>query len=368
MSKVRELHDKAMELAQLALVARYSGELERATTLARQAYEFESQAAELIPYGEASEPTRSILYRSAASLAYQCHELGLAQQLIAKGLSGYPPPAIEQELKNLLTQISFERHLQNQDLALSQSDVQLSMYGKAVGAGIVLYSEFTKRVNNFFSLAGKTVQRKLGRDFQSAGQVARMYKSFVPALAAPALGSFIVILKLAQPQDPRQLTFLVDMEQLIDEIMTGIELVNNSDDEGLRKLIRDETYYYHFVSLTREMAPDGDRINSVGFTTKSRAINLTRFYNDIPLIAQPKDLPNQELPIATIAGKLDYAIARKKSTIGITTEENQHYSVSVHEGLEDLVRSYFGQWVEIVGPSKGTLVYLRDIRLLDRDE
>lgn len=119
MSKVRELHDKAMELAQRALVARYSGELALAITLAHQAYEFEAQAAELVPYSETSEPTRSILYRSAASLAYQCQEFRVAQQLVAKGLSGYPPSDIEQELKNLLMQVSFEQYLQNQDLTLS---------------------------------------------------------------------------------------------------------------------------------------------------------------------------------------------------------------------------------------------------------
>jgi hypothetical protein len=105
MSNVRELHDKAMQLAQLALIARHDQEWEEAKSLARQSYEYEAQAAELIPKDKSSEPTRSILYRSAASLAYQCEEFGIAQRLIAKGLSGYPPPQIEQELKELDEQV-----------------------------------------------------------------------------------------------------------------------------------------------------------------------------------------------------------------------------------------------------------------------
>jgi hypothetical protein len=369
MSKVRDLHNKAMELAQLALVARHSNEPERANVLARQAYELESQAAELVPYGESSEPTRSILYRSAASLAYQCKELADAQRLIAKGLSGYPPSDVENELKNLLMQVNFEKNLQSQDLALSQSDVQLSMRGNAVGLGVIPYKEFTRRVDNFFSLTTKTIQRRLGREFQSSGQAAKMYRPFVPTLGAPTSGSFIITLKLVHPEETQQLSFLIDIEQLIDEVITGIDLVNKSDDRALRGLIKDETYYYHFVSLTREMAPDGDRVSSVGFTTKSRAINLTRYHNDIPLIAQPQvQLDKEKLEVTTVIGKLDYAVAREKGVIGLTTEENRHFTISVHEGLEDLVRSYFGQWVEVVGPHKGTSIYLRDIHPVDLDE
>src|SRR3712207_2893391 len=96
-TSVRSLHDEAMELSQQALVARNAGDVRRAEELARQACALEAQAAELVPEGKGSEPTRSILYRSAASLAYQCKEYRMAQQLVAKGLAGYPPPRIEQE-------------------------------------------------------------------------------------------------------------------------------------------------------------------------------------------------------------------------------------------------------------------------------
>lgn len=104
--RVRKLHDEAMRLAQLAKMAHDRGESRRAEDLAYQAYEYEMQAASLIPNAQSSEPTRSILYRSAASLAYQCKEFRSAQQLIAEGLSGYPPPQIERELKELNEQVN----------------------------------------------------------------------------------------------------------------------------------------------------------------------------------------------------------------------------------------------------------------------
>ena len=127
MNSVRELHNKAMELAQLAMVARHNLEWKKAESLAKRAYKYEAQAAELIPEDLESEPTRSILYRSSASLAYQCKEFEIAQRLIAKGLSGYPPPQVEQELKDIYEQINFERHLQVRVLTLENEEFQLSM-------------------------------------------------------------------------------------------------------------------------------------------------------------------------------------------------------------------------------------------------
>ncbi|MGQ0604502.1 MAG: helicase-related protein [Anaerolineales bacterium] len=101
MSKVRELHGEAMRLAQLAMVARHGQEMDRAEQLARQALDLESQAANLIPRDAASEPTRSILYRSAASLAYQCRNYPAALGLIENGLAGFPPARIKDELREL---------------------------------------------------------------------------------------------------------------------------------------------------------------------------------------------------------------------------------------------------------------------------
>lgn len=105
MSGVRELHDKAMRLAQLAMVARHKRKWDEAEALAREACEYESQAADLVPHEEASEPTRSILYRSAAWLAYDAKEFQKTRCLIATGLAGHPSPRIETELTDLLAKI-----------------------------------------------------------------------------------------------------------------------------------------------------------------------------------------------------------------------------------------------------------------------
>ena len=105
MKSVKELHKKAMDLAEFAFVAKLRGDSVKAEGLLRQAFEYESQAARLVPDEPSSEPTRSILYSSAATLALDCHELCEAEELIAEGIAGNPAPEIEQELRDLYKQV-----------------------------------------------------------------------------------------------------------------------------------------------------------------------------------------------------------------------------------------------------------------------
>lgn len=94
-----------MDLADQAFLAKRRGNLEWSVDLAYRALELESAAAEMVRHDVAAEPTRSILYRSAASLAIECGETETALRLIATGLSGDPPPEIADELRDLLQQV-----------------------------------------------------------------------------------------------------------------------------------------------------------------------------------------------------------------------------------------------------------------------
>jgi len=88
-----------MSLLDEANVARMRGDNEQSRTLWRQAFETEREAAELLTEAHEHEPTRSILFRSAATLALDCGEPSEAERLAAIGLSGNPPEAIAQELR-----------------------------------------------------------------------------------------------------------------------------------------------------------------------------------------------------------------------------------------------------------------------------
>lgn len=124
MNQIQTLHQQAMDLAEAAAVARLRGAIEQATQLTRQAFEQETQAANLIASVLDAEPTRSVLHRSAASLAIECGELRAAERLIATALSGNPPPEIAEELKDLFIQINLSQYLKRQGIDININELQ----------------------------------------------------------------------------------------------------------------------------------------------------------------------------------------------------------------------------------------------------
>lgn len=124
MSEVQAFHQRAMDLAEAAAVARLRGMSEQAVQLTRQAFEQEIQAAALIANSLDAEPTRSVLHRSAASLAIECGELRTAEKLIAIALSGNPPLEIAEELKDLFIQINLNQYLKRQGIPMDIDELR----------------------------------------------------------------------------------------------------------------------------------------------------------------------------------------------------------------------------------------------------
>ncbi|AKG20389.1 hypothetical protein [Calothrix sp. 336/3] len=124
MSQIQEKHTTAMDLAEAAIVAKLRGDLEQASLLTRQAFENELAAAELIVNQLDAEPTRSILHRSAATLAIDCGELKIAERLIATALSGNPPEEIASQLKDLFIQINLHPYLQRRGINIDDEQIR----------------------------------------------------------------------------------------------------------------------------------------------------------------------------------------------------------------------------------------------------
>ena len=122
MSRIEQLHHQAMDWAEEAFVAKRNGRQEEAVALFKQALALETEAAATFLPEQVSEPTRSILYRSAASLAYHAQEYTRAQQLIMQALQGYPPPEIAAELEGLQDDIHHRQPVQRVTGVLKVAD------------------------------------------------------------------------------------------------------------------------------------------------------------------------------------------------------------------------------------------------------
>ncbi|MEH2145748.1 hypothetical protein [Nostoc sp.] len=127
MSQIQELHQQAMDLAEMAQVAKLRGDFTSASQLSREASEKERLAAELIAGNLEAEPTRSVLHRSAATLAIECSEIHTAERLIAIALLGNPPTDIAEELKDLFVQINIDKYFARRGLAFDKAKLQSFM-------------------------------------------------------------------------------------------------------------------------------------------------------------------------------------------------------------------------------------------------
>ena len=103
---VRDFHNKAMEFAELAFVARIQGQRAQAHEFFVQALEYELAAIAQLEVEGRIEPTNSVLYRSAATLALDCNQPQKAKEIATQALNQNPHPEIAEELHELLHRIS----------------------------------------------------------------------------------------------------------------------------------------------------------------------------------------------------------------------------------------------------------------------
>jgi hypothetical protein len=95
-----------MESFEASLVARQAGDEALVLKLLAEALRFESAAADNVADDTSLEPTRSVLHRSAASIALQLFDTKTAKRYVDEGLQGKPPEEIREELRTLSEQIT----------------------------------------------------------------------------------------------------------------------------------------------------------------------------------------------------------------------------------------------------------------------
>jgi len=370
MNEIMNLHKQAMDFAELAFLEHVRGNYPEAIRLFKEAYDLEKIAAEATPDDITAEPSRSILFRSAASLALNAKIYREAERMIALGLAGQPPAEIAQELRDLYEQVNFERHLELRGVALAPDEVQMSLGGPGIGFGMVQSDQFLKRIEIFELLAFRTAERKMGRVFREKGPVKKEIRSqFEAYLSIPRAASFAITIKMARPIGQAFLPGVDLSETVIDEIVDGIEYIANERIEALEQRIGDEAYFRNFMALTKDFAPDGEKIRVVGLSVVRRSgerrVALTRPREKIvPIKPEMPEGATLGAERVSVTGELSYADA-KQQKIKITDQVTQiRYNVIVPKGLmADVVKPYWEDVVTVTGHlKKGTLSLIDIVR------
>lgn len=374
MNEVRKLHDEAMRLAELAAVAKkVEGNLEQANSLLRQAYENEVKAAKLLIDMSSPEPTRSVLFRSAASLAIDCNEFVEAEKLVAIGLSGSPPPDIAEELRDLFERVNFHRHLDLHGVVLEDEELQMSITGRSVSKGIAPSEQLVMRISDARRLIFRTIERLLGSPYREGGAVGGEVRKYDLFISVPRAASFAVTLKVSRPKPlpgfEKELKF-IHSSQIIDEMMFCLDSFNKSEGEELRKRIQGESYYRNFVGIAKNLAPDGTEVKQVGFTSLRRGqeatVSLTKPRDQIRLALKRKEELEAKAKgaLVTKTGRLLYADATHsvKQSIRLIDDEGKSHNVIVPEGMmSDIVKPLWEERVQVSGFYRGRSIRLEDI-------
>jgi hypothetical protein len=367
-----------MDLADEAFRLQRIGQSQQAQTLFKEALDLEREAALLLPATQESEPSRAILFRSAAALAYNAEDYEAAERLVAYGLTGFPPSEIKEELKNLYEDINFKRHLQVSGIVLSENQWLMSIYGNVTSFGGTLVEPLLTRVDRITALFYRTVERMLGVDYRVTGssrkEIKDAYGLYVNTFA-PA--SFAVSFQIGAPDPQMQLwehepVRPLEADSVIDELMQCLELWESGKSDELKEQIDNKVYYENFIGIVKQIAPDGDDVKIVGFKSvrhgRERPLILRRTRAKIRPSVQLTDAQPSiqgETEKATFTGILKYASSPQTKPFGsvhVFDAEGVMHPIRVPISLmKDVVRPYYEERVIVAAEKRGDNYYLEDI-------
>lgn len=356
-------HSLAMDQADLAMFAKRKGDKEGFLLFSKKAFELESQAALSLLNHFENEPTRSVLFRSAASLAVDCEEMEAAEKLICSALMGRPPLEIAEELRDLLEQVHFKRHLALRGVRLNTNEIQMSIAGEGVGFGIAPTDVFMDKIEKTETLLYRTAERKKNRPFRDGGRRNKNLQDSVELfMTVPRAASFAVTFRVGNND---QLNLLGDTfeEEVIDELLGCLNLFVSGKEEELKKRIPEPDYYKNFVSLADAISPDGDGVNLVGFTSQrgDKLIEVA-MKNENKISKPPKVRVFEEVREAIsledpleIIGILRYADSvSQKDKIQIIDEVKTKHTLIVPAGMmSDIVKPLWDSKVIATATLKG---------------
>ena len=341
MTTSNDIHNEAMDYAEYALSAKRRGDTVEAAQLFAKSLELERKAIDLLT--ERVEPEYSILHRSAATLALDCGEFRLAEQIASKALAGDPPEHVVWQLRSVTEQVTQHDHLRLNGLALAEDELQMSLAGSMIGPGLASLDDFIPRADGMRKLMRRVSQHRNGQAHTENGS-ADVHRLRAPDVLISPLraGSVAVTLKIGSPVEP-EFPEIIGSPDLVDETLDVIELIASSDSAGLASKCPDEAYRRNFVQLVRNIAPDGDRVTQVGFTAVSSGKERT-----LPLTTTRAELSRHSRTAAPDAR--EEAITGRLLAADGTSQRNQSIQVVQPDGTKRRIKVPAGMMDDIVRP------------------
>jgi hypothetical protein len=304
-------------------------------------------------------------------LAFQCGLYDESEKLIYRALAGEPSASIAVELRLLLEDVSFRRHLAVRGVQLSNVDVQVVIEGNGIGYGIAPTAEVISRVTGTNLLLFRTAERLAKRDYREAGpptnEIRDVAESF---MTMPRAASYAFSIRVGRTT---QMSFDDPSELLLNELLDCLVMIEDGNEANLKDRIQDAAYYNNFVALAKGILPDGDRVKTVGFTVqrdgRTREVALRHTAAEIrggftPLLSpDTKRVAIGKEKTVEVSGQLKLADSTHESNKIRLVSEHKSVTVLVPEGMmTDIVKPLWNEWVIIQGLKMGRSISLSTIR------
>lgn len=347
-----DLHEKAMALYDAALTARRSGDEAGFRLKVKDALEAESKAAKLFAQAHGLEPSRSVLYRSAATIAMAGCEFDKAIELAAAGLAAASVPSeIKAELVAVIKDANYRLHvLESDGITIGDESITMSLEGEAVGNGMVRHEVFKAKINSLVNIITRTIDRIQGVPFGKA----RTELSAPLYVSPPLPGSFAIDVRLGDQRQPdlEGVPDKIDVDAILEEVVESFLEFRDGDLDALRQRIPDEEYFSNFVGNGRSLQPDGAKITSVELVGNlHKGIKRVRLTMPKPKPVRPKKEQEKRPESVTLIGVLRVAEKRDegKEHVEVIDDAGQWHLVHVPSALmADVVRPLWDMRVSIV--------------------
>lgn len=354
----RTLHNEAMNEAQWGEIAKMNGDKESSLKHFRIAFEKEYFVLQTAIQNQYPETNLGIIIKSCAALAQAIGDYLKAEQLICLGLSGNIPDMLREELRNMYEDVTFYRHMELKGVDLQPSEIQICMAGNDIAFGMGSTDSVISRIDTFKTLSIRTAERCSSIPFRKSGKpnskIVNMYQSY---LSVPRAASLSFTIRFATPGTYDMGRDFIPSVNIIEDITKNISYIQNNEYEKLQSCIPDNTYRNNFVSLVKELAPDGENIKLFGITSLDSEGNilmtpLRKTRDEISLNSLEFDNINNhdgnseaDKEILTIKGILKAASGFKSEVSVKNFDSDGTEKIKVPEGLADIVKKYFEEEV-----------------------
>lgn len=272
--KSLEAFDEAFLLGRLINRDYQPNENDKIAKLEIKAFRLECKAAKkLLRFREAEvEPSRSILFRSAATLAFRLNLFRDAEVLCAHGIATkFAPISILNELRELMDSVRFHMEMEKIDQFIQPGTLNIHLRGSVVGHKIIKVSESTKRIEATRKIMTRNIERNRGQEFRVEGSpessISREMETYS---VVPENGDSFISLMFGSisPQGTLFPTGMAWVPQAASDLIKGINSISSGNWELFENLIPQKAYRENFLGWARKLGPDGTNITNVGVSSK----------------------------------------------------------------------------------------------------